>query len=202
MGIVDTAKKCLGRVRYVFGAGQINPDGSGKSDCSYFTMWVYQQEGINIGRNTEAQLGKGTEVSRQALQPGDLVFFKDTYASNYKDGVSHVGISLGGTKFIHCSSGAGTVTVSDLTSAYYQSHYLRAKRIVDSDNDTADDGIADEGIGDGAADGEASSQPADDLTFVGDILLLIITLLVGGAGILFFLRAFDIKLPGIKGVIP
>lgn len=195
MGIIDTAKKCIGRVKYIFGAGQINKDGSGKADCSYFTMWVFAQNGINIGRTTEAQMGKGKEVAKKDLQPGDLVFFKDTYASNYKNGVSHVGIYLGNGEFVHNSSGAGCVTVSKLNSAYYQSHYLTAKRVADADGDTLDDTAPDPDAG---ADGKNGDGKGTDLTFIGDLLLLTMTIAVCGTGIVFFLKAFGVSIPSPK----
>lgn len=199
MGIVETAKKCLGRVKYVLGANQINSDGSGKADCSSYTMWVFAQNGVNIGRNTEAQLGKGKEVSKNEIQPGDLVFFKDTYASNYKDGVSHVGIYIGNSEFIHNSSGKGCVTISSLKAAYYQSHYLTAKRVTDADGDDLDniDVGADE-----EEQGKAGDTDKDtELSFLGDILLLIITLIVGGTGIVFFLKAFGVNIPDPKKIL-
>lgn len=196
MSIIDTAKQCIGRVKYIFGAGQINKDGSGKADCSYFTMWVFAQNGINIGRTTEAQMGKGKEVAKKDLQPGDLVFFKDTYATNYKNGVSHVGIYLGNGEFIHNSSGTGGVTVSKLNSAYYQTHYLTAKRVADADSDTLDDTVP-------SADAEGDPKNGDndkgtDLSFIGDLLLLIIIIIVCATGIVFFLKAFGVNIPSPK----
>lgn len=126
MGVVNTAREYIGKVKYVFGADDLD---GGKADCSSFTQSIYEKNGINIGRDTEAQwTGQGTKVSKDDLQAGDLVFFKNTYNSNHTDGVSHVGIYTGNGKFIHCSSSKGVVE-SSLDSSYYQEHYLGAKRI-------------------------------------------------------------------------
>ena len=123
--IVSTAKSLLGKVKYVFGGTNIQ---GGEGDCSSFTQYVYKQNGITIGRDTETQwTGTGSKISRSELVTGDLVFFKDTYNSNHTDGVSHVGIYIGGDEFIHlCSRG---VITSSLNEDYWNRHYLGAKHI-------------------------------------------------------------------------
>ena len=121
MGVVETAKNYIGKVRYVFGATDVE---SGISDCSAFTQYVFKKHGVDIGRDTISQYGKGTAVDKNYLQPGDLVFFKNTY----RKGVSHVGIYIGNGDFVHASSTKG-VTTSNLNSDYYTEHYLGAKRI-------------------------------------------------------------------------
>ena len=126
MGIVSTARNYIGKVSYVFGADDLD---GGRADCSSFTQTVFEKNGINIGRDTQAQwTGIGEKIEKNELQAGDLVFFKNTYNSNHTDGVSHVGIYTGNGKFIHCSSSSGVVENS-LDSDYYQKHYLGAKRI-------------------------------------------------------------------------
>lgn len=124
MGIVDTAKSYLGKVKYVFGANDLD---GGKADCSSFVQSVYKKNGITIGRTTALQWQDGQYVEKENLQAGDLVFFHSTYNSNYVDNVSHVGIYIGNDEFIHCSSGAGTVTTNKLSESYYQNHYLGGK---------------------------------------------------------------------------
>lgn len=186
MSITDTAKICLNKVKYVFGANQINNDGSGIADCSAYTQWVFKQNGINIGRNTQAQLNYGTNVDKSDLQPGDLVFFKDTYASNYKDGVSHVGIYLGNNNFIHCSSGAGKVVISKLNSAYYQSHYLTSKRINLNDGDKLDTDINQNTNDNDTNEDNQNTQ----LKWYGDLIVLILTIITIAAALIFGFKAF------------
>lgn len=192
LGIIDTAVKCLGRVKYVFGASQINTDGSGTADCSAYTQWVFKQNGINIGRNTESQMSYGVKIEKSNIQPGDLIFFADTYASGYKNGVSHVGIYLGNQEFIHCSSGAGTVVKSKLNSAYYQSHYLCARRL-DAD---AGDSLETDNKSDINTNTDTNTDTKNDinLKWYGDLLVLILVILVIIGALFFGVKAFNIKL--------
>jgi NlpC/P60 family len=66
----------------------------------------------------------GQPVPRKALQPGDLVFFKNTF----ERGMSHTGIYIGGGAFINAENESTGVTVSDLHSDYYRSRYYGAVR--------------------------------------------------------------------------
>lgn len=117
--LLQMAKGYIG-VPYVWGG--TSPSGF---DCSGFTHYVYLKNGITISRTTELQYNQGTWISKSALRPGDLVFF-----TTYKPGPSHVGIYLGNGQFIHASSGAGKVTISDINKAYYAERYIGAKRII------------------------------------------------------------------------
>lgn len=126
MSIVSIAKSYIGKCDYTWGGTNLD---SGKVDCSGYTQKVYEKAGVSIGRDTNAQwTGDGLNVSKEDLQPGDLVFFHSTYDSNHVDNVSHVGIYTGNGMFVHCSSSADNVVESSLNSSYYQSHYLGAKR--------------------------------------------------------------------------
>ncbi len=117
--IVDTAKKYLG-VPYLW-AGT-TPAGF---DCSGFTQYVFRQHGIQLNRTTLDQYKQGVYVSRNALQPGDLVFFQNTY----RPGISHVGIYVGDGNFIHASSSQGVV-ITALSNSYWSPKYYGARRIV------------------------------------------------------------------------
>lgn len=121
--VIDKAKTYIGRVKYVFGAA--SPD-SGRSDCSGFTQHVFRKAvGINIGRTTLEQVKKGTKVSKANLQPGDLVMFQGTYRA----GVSHVGIYIGSSKFVHCGSSHG-VTTGSLKESYWVQHWHSGRRVL------------------------------------------------------------------------
>ncbi|HEV2127864.1 MAG TPA: SH3 domain-containing protein [Thermomicrobiales bacterium] len=100
--------------------------GPSSFDCSGFTYWVIKNVvGIDIGRGLWTQIAAGTPVSRSALQPGDLVFFQNTY----KAGLSHVGIYIGGNQFVHSQNEATGVVISDLDSSYYGPRWYGARRI-------------------------------------------------------------------------
>lgn len=114
--LIENAQSLVG-VPYLFG-------GSSRSgfDCSGYTQYVFKGAGISLPRTAAGQFGVGTSVSRNALQPGDLVFFT-TYAS----GASHVGIYIGGGSFLHASSTG--VRATSLNDSYYASRYLGARRV-------------------------------------------------------------------------
>jgi cell wall-associated NlpC family hydrolase len=88
-------------------------------DCSGLVAYVYAQIGISLPHYSEAQFHIGAPVSRDALQPGDLVFF---------NGASHVGIYIGGGQFIHAPHTGDVVKVSSLSEAGYASGYDGARR--------------------------------------------------------------------------
>ena len=100
--------------------------GPASFDCSGFTYWVVKNVvGIDIGTGLWTQTAAGTPVGRDSLQPGDLVFFQNTY----KGGLSHVGIYIGGGQFIHAENESTGVKISDLSSSYYASRWYGAVRI-------------------------------------------------------------------------
>jgi uncharacterized protein YgiM (DUF1202 family) len=100
--------------------------GPSSFDCSGFTYWVTMNVmGIDIGTGTWTQSVAGSPVSRANLQPGDLVFFQNTYAS----GLSHVGIYIGNDQFIHAENETTGVKISDLNSQYYSSRWYGAVRL-------------------------------------------------------------------------
>lgn len=117
--IINNAKKHMG-TPYVWGG--TTPSGF---DCSGFVQYVFKQSGISLPRTTSEQVKVGTYVSKSNLQPGDLVFLKNTY----REGVSHVGIYIGDGQMIHASSSKG-VTISNLSASYYTQHYHSARRVL------------------------------------------------------------------------
>jgi cell wall-associated NlpC family hydrolase len=94
-------------------------------DCSGFTMFVINNTlGIGVPHDMAVQYQMGRSVSRDALQPGDLVFFQNTF----RPGMSHDGIYIGGGQFIHAETESSGVTISDLNSDYYSSRWYGAVR--------------------------------------------------------------------------
>ena len=93
-------------------------------DCSGYTQHVFAMMGLHLPRTADAQFYAAHRF-RGTPKPGDLVFFQ-----TYEVGPSHVGISLGGDRFVHASSSHG-VTVSSLHDSYWSARYLGAKRVVE-----------------------------------------------------------------------
>ena len=133
--VVAVAKSYIGKVKYSYGSS--NVDG-GYADCSAFTQHCFKKVGIDIPRTTLTQVQKGTEVPKDQLQAGDLVFFVGTSNHNGAGNISHVGIYDGAGNVIHCSSSKG-VTSSNLTSGYYAEHYKTARRVVTDSSSTTTD---------------------------------------------------------------
>lgn len=107
---------------YVYGG-----NGPDSFDCSGFVKYVFAHFGYSINRTASTQLSNGTAVSKDQLQPGDIVFFKnagDTHAA------SHVGIYIGGETFIHASSDTRQVEYSSLVTSNNAKKYIAARRIV------------------------------------------------------------------------
>ena len=77
-------------------------------------------------RTAVEQFYKGTPIAPQNMQPGDLVFFKNTY----KRGISHVGIYAGEGKFIHAANSHKGVRMDSLSDSYYVAHFAGARRVL------------------------------------------------------------------------
>ena len=94
-------------------------------DCSGLVQWAYAKVGIRIPRVTDQQIeaSNGIPVDRKHLVPGDLVFFRNS--SGY---VHHVGISLGGDKFLHAPHTGDVVKTSSLNDAYYAREFAGGRR--------------------------------------------------------------------------
>lgn len=93
-------------------------------DCSGLVQYVYQQHGVVLPREVRQQFRVGKTVDRDRLEPGDLVFF-----STVAPGASHVGIIIGGDQFVHAPSQRGVVRVETLSSQYWASRFVGAKRV-------------------------------------------------------------------------
>jgi cell wall-associated NlpC family hydrolase len=113
--IVHFARELMG-VRYSYGGTSPRTG----FDCSGFTRFVYAHFGIVLPHYTVSQFDLGQRVSRAGLRPGDLVFF---------DGLGHVGLYVGGGRFIHAPH-TGTDVEIDSLSGWYGAQYDGARRIV------------------------------------------------------------------------
>jgi peptidoglycan DL-endopeptidase CwlO len=114
-GVVGVALSELG-VPYVWGGAS-----TGGFDCSGLVMWAYAQVGVSLPHSSYAQYGYGVPVSRDELEPGDLVFF---------DGLGHVGIYIGNDQFVEAPHTGDVVKISSLSQRWYSGSYVGARRIL------------------------------------------------------------------------
>lgn len=118
-GIASSALSRVGS-RYVTGG-----NGPRAFDCSGLTQWSYRQNGVSIPRTAASQYGATKRVSKSSLKAGDLVFFSGTTG---KSGITHVGIYVGGGRFVHAGTPATGVQTANLNSAYWRSHFVSGGR--------------------------------------------------------------------------
>ena len=116
--IVDFAAQFLG-TPYVYGG--TSPRGF---DCSGFVYYVYSSFGYNLNRTAAGQNSNGIWVARENLAPGDIVLF------NTSGGISHAGIFVGNDTFIHAVKPGTPLQYDSMSSTYYSSRYVSARRII------------------------------------------------------------------------
>jgi len=104
---------------YVYGGA--TPNGF---DCSGFVHFVFTRAGIPMARQIALQYDAGVHPAKNQLLPGDLVFFQDTYTP----GLSHNGIYVGNGEFIHAAGEDSGVTVSPLSTPYWDEKWFGATR--------------------------------------------------------------------------
>jgi cell wall-associated NlpC family hydrolase len=109
---VDTALAQVGDP-YVWGAG--GPDAF---DCSGLTQYAYSAAGVSLPHSSRSQAGMGQAVSRDQLQPGDLLF--------YYSPTSHVAMYVGNGQMVHASTAGKPVQVVSFNS---MSGFTHARRI-------------------------------------------------------------------------
>ena len=115
--VINAGNKYIGNSVYVFGGGRTASDiAAGRFDCSGFVSWAFSQAGVSVGASTDSLKNTGTRVSTSEMRPGDMVFF-NTYKTD-----GHVGIYLGGGKFIGSQSSTG-VAVANMSSGYWADHF-------------------------------------------------------------------------------
>lgn len=103
-------------------------------DCSGFVRYVFKKSlGIDLPRTAAEMARVGKRVSIDQLQPGDLIFFNTSRGSN-----THIGIYLGGNKFIQSPRTGENIQITDL-SGYWIKHFNGAKRVVQESSDSNGD---------------------------------------------------------------
>lgn len=96
---------------YVYGGSSL----TNGTDCSGFTMSVYAQFGYSLSHSSSVQMGQGTAVSLDSVQPGDIICYS-----------GHVGLYIGGGQIVHASTESTGIIISNM----YYTTPIGARRIV------------------------------------------------------------------------
>lgn len=122
--VVSYAKQYLG---YPYIVGGKTPNTG--FDCSGFTRYVFLNFGYSLGSTAASQTSAGTEITRENLEPGDLILF----LNEEKTGIGHTGIYIENGEFIHSANPQrGVVTDNLNTNSYYNERFVSARRIVNN----------------------------------------------------------------------
>lgn len=119
--IMDEFDRWAG-VRYQFGGASDNG-----IDCSSLMQKIYHSAfnnvpGARLLRTTAQQIEQGTQVRRNDLRVGDLIFFSQPSGN-------HVGVYIGEDEFIHASTSKG-VMISTMKNDYWSKRFKQARRIL------------------------------------------------------------------------
>lgn len=121
--IVSTAKKYL-NIPYKYGGKSPN---SG-FDCSGFTSYVYQQNGVNLCGNSNSQAECGVPKKWEEIETGDLLIFGNG------NRISHVAIVAHkddqSLRVLHSTSSRGVVEEDISNSDYWQNKFLFARDVL------------------------------------------------------------------------
>ncbi len=94
-------------------------------DCSGLVWYLARQVGRPIPRDMGGQYASGSHPSRQGLERGDLLFFKNTY----KAGLSHDGVYVGDDRFVSALDERHGVLAQSMDSSYWLPRFFGATRL-------------------------------------------------------------------------
>jgi cell wall-associated NlpC family hydrolase len=118
VAIAQRAGQLVGaRYRY----GGTGPDAF---DCSGLVYYVHDALGIRVPRTAAEQMVAAAPVKREALKPGDLVFFRDAGPR-----ITHVGVYTGNGVFVHAPQSGRRVSYDSLHQDYYRENFVGAGRL-------------------------------------------------------------------------
>jgi cell wall-associated NlpC family hydrolase len=93
-------------------------------DCSGLVYYTYRRAGIDIPRTTSAQFHAVHRLGSTPLHPGDLLFFNIEAKPR-----AHVGLYIGGGRFVHAPSSGKRVRISSLNNPYWRRRFYAAGRV-------------------------------------------------------------------------
>ena len=93
-------------------------------DCSGLVYYIYHELGIEVPRSAADQHRSAEPVTRDDMQPGDLVFFRIRHR------ISHVGIYVGDNRFVHAPRPGKHIELRTLDEKYFVHHWADAGRLL------------------------------------------------------------------------
>jgi cell wall-associated NlpC family hydrolase len=117
--VVQLALSMVG-VRYRYGGA----DPAAGFDCSGLVYYTFTSNGHAVPRTSQDQFNAAHKIPLAEAAEGDLVFFRD------QQRLSHVGIYLGDSRFVHAPSSGGAVSVARIDAPYYQRHLVAVGRLL------------------------------------------------------------------------
>jgi cell wall-associated NlpC family hydrolase len=115
----DAVQVALRQVGTPYRYGGAAPGGF---DCSGLVHYSYLKAGKSVPRTTSQLWNATATVERRKIRAGDLLFF------NIDGKMSHVGLYIGGSRFVHAPSSGKKVSVESLESDFYRHAFIRAGR--------------------------------------------------------------------------
>jgi NlpC/P60 family protein len=124
--VIATAAEAMGRP-YEFGGTGANGEGF---DCSGLIQYAYGKHGIALPRRSTDQAREGTKVDRNLaqLKSGDLLTF-----SNRGGPVTHVGLYVGKSRFIHSATRGvqvSTLSAEDPYGRWWYKRWVGVRRLI------------------------------------------------------------------------
>lgn len=96
-------------------------------DCSGLTSYLYREyAGVELSRITTGQAGNGYGVSKENIQPGDIILFQN----DWSDHVDHVGIYVGNGSYVHAATEERGVVLDSAEGSYFQNNVVGVRRIL------------------------------------------------------------------------
>ncbi len=92
-------------------------------DGSGLVFYTYSRTGVTVPRTAQDLFKATRKIALDDAAPGDLIFFQD------QEKLSHVGIYLGGRRFVHAPSSGKTVSVAHIDTPYYQQYLIAVGRV-------------------------------------------------------------------------
>ncbi|MET0506702.1 MAG: C40 family peptidase [Burkholderiaceae bacterium] len=96
-------------------------------DCSGLVTHVFREAtGLKLPRTSRLISEHGRQIGRGGLRESDLVFFNTN-----RRAWSHVGIYVGGNRFVHAPSTGSLVRLDSLDQRYWRDRYNGARRLIE-----------------------------------------------------------------------